>query len=143
MLDFGKMKNVIIGIAIILVVILIIYFLGKRKGKKYTPQEVELPNDTQGASVPLNWNPGTITDDIFEDLDEVAGTHSAMPYNNALTLSNSQLVAVWNDWNNRYFESFDNKTMTQAIQGDSSFWNYAWALATESLVKRFDSLGLK
>lgn len=142
-LIFGKYKNVVIGIIIVIVVILIIYFWGKRNGKKYTPKEVTLPSDLQGAGVPTNWNPSSITDDIYEDLDEIVGVHSAIPYENALTLSNSQLVAVWNDWNKRYFNEFGNKNIVQAIKGETSLWNYDWALATANLVNRYATLNLK
>lgn len=140
---FGKYRNIVIGIIIVIVVVLIIYFWGKRNGKKYTPKDVTLPADTQGTGVPLNWNPATITDDIHEDLDEIVGVHSAIPYENAITLSNSQLVAVWNDWNHRYFNDFGNKNIVQAIKSETSLWNYDWALATKALVERYASLGLK
>lgn len=141
-----KYSEWIIIIALIIIAIVIIYFMGRKQGKKYTPDDVDLPPDTQpvgtdGSSL-STWNPGPITDAIAADLSEFWGSHDAQPYNDALALSNSQLVAVYNDWNHRYFNDFDQKTLIGAIQDDWTAWNYSWATATSTLVQKLKSLGL-
>lgn len=138
------MQNAKIYIIIFLIVVLIllaVFFIGKYKGKQYAPETVILPSDIQGSNVPTNWNPGSITDGIYHDLDTYL-SHDATPYNDALALSNSQLVAVHNDWNKRYFKEFGNMTLVQAIQDESTVWNYAWSSSTGALVNKLKSLGL-
>lgn len=134
-------KAILIAIAAILVVVAIIYFLGKKAGKRITPQEVELPSDIQPNEV-SSFNPGPFTDAIFEDVNETFGFRDAQPYNQALGLSNTQLVAVYNDWNNRYFNKA-HKTMTKAIQDETTIWNYSFISAAQTLIDRLKSLKLQ
>src|ERR1051325_2340441 len=115
--------NIVIIVVIAIIILMVIYFWGKSQGKKYVPQDVDLPEGEGGA----NFNPGTYTDAIYEDLDEVAGVHEEEPYKNALALSNAQLAVIYNDWNHRYAKDFDNKDLIGAIQDDWTIWNEAWA----------------
>lgn len=141
MFDFWKRNSgLIITIVIIIAIILFIYFWGKHSGKKYVPNDILIPPDTQAPGTPGIYNPGPVTDAIFEDLDEVAGVHETGPYIAALKLSNSQLAAVYNDWNQRYAKDFNSKTIIQAINSDYTFWNYDWSVIAGQLVSRFKTL---
>ena len=137
----GNLKVYIIVGLIIIAVLLAVFFIGKYKGKQYTPDKVALPADMQGLNVPANWSPATTTDSLYNDLYTVVGFHSSQPYQDALELSNSQLVAVHNDWNKRYF-SKDKQTLSQAIQADYSIWNSAWSATSNALVQKLRNLGL-
>lgn len=137
---WNKNSQIIILILVVLVVVGIIYWIGKRQGKKYVPDDILIPSDTQSPGTPGMYNPGPITDGLYEDLDEVFGVHEAEPYRAALKLSNSQLAAVYNDWNKRYAKEFDSKTIIQAIQGEYTVWNYDWWLIAGELVRRFKTL---
>lgn len=140
MKDFNP-KSIAIVILIILVIVAVIYFLGRRAGKKQTPQEVELPSDIQPNEI-VSFNPGPYTDAIFEDVNETFGFRDAEPYNQALGLSNTQLVAVYNDWNQRYFNKV-GKSLTKAIQDETTLWNYSFISAAKTLIDRLKSLKLQ
>lgn len=135
-----KNSGIIITILIVLAVTGIIWYFAKRSGKKYVPKDIVIPPDTQPNGTSGVYNPGPITDGIYEDLDEVIGVHESEPYTAAMKLSNSQLAAVYNDWNQRYAKDFDNKTIIQAIEGDFSAWNLSWASVVDNLLIRLRSL---
>lgn len=138
---FLKYRTQIIILVIVLVIILTIYFLGKHAGKKYVPKEVPLPADTQPGEM-KNFNPGTYTDAVKDELYGF-GFRSAGPYNELLTLSNSQFVAVYNDWNKRYFEKH-NETLPGAIKAEmGTVWNYSWVTAVGAVLERCSKLGLQ
>lgn len=144
---WAKNSGLIITIAIILIIIGIIYYVGKHAGRKYKPNDIIIPPDTQAPGTPGIYNPGPVTDAIFQDLDEVFGVHDAEPYQAAMKLSNSQLAAVYNDWNQRYSEKFDHKTIIQALKGDYSILHavtygaaYDWNELVRNLTARFESL---
>lgn len=127
-------------VVIIVVIIIIIYLLYKKYKNRYVAaKDVVLPPDTQAGNI-TNWNAGQYTDALFEDLDEVVGIHDSKPYTDALALSNSQVVAIYNDWNTRYKSKFDNKDLIAAIQGEYTAWNYSWSTVAGNLVERLKTL---
>jgi len=127
-------------VIIIVAIIVILYLLYRAYKNRYVPaKDVQLPSDTQAGGI-TTWNPGQYTDSIFEDLDEVAGVHEAKPYTEALNLSNSQMVAIYNDWNSRYKSKFDNKDIIAAIEGEWTVWNYSWTTAAGNFITRMKTL---
>ena len=138
---WNKNKGIVITIFIILVIIGVIYYLGKGAGKKYVPNDIVIPPDTQSSGSPSVFNPGPYTDAIHEDLDEIWGVHEAKPYAAANKLSNSQLAAIYNDWNKRYAKDFDSKTIIQAIEDEKTILIFSdWAVVAGQLVNRFKTL---
>lgn len=137
-----KYKWVIIAIIVLLIIIYIAY----RQGKSYRPGAVKLPPDIQGNSGNSGgglFDPTQYTDDIWTDIDCIFCFHDPAPYNKALTLSNTQLVAIWNDWNRRYYEKAGNKNFCQSIDGEGGYTSsQAWYNAARTLHDRFISLGL-
>lgn len=133
-------KKTLIAILIILAIGVIIYFVGKGAGKKYVPDDIVIPPDTQAPGTPGIYNPGPATDAIYEDLDEIWGYHESGPYIAANKLSNSQLAAIYNDWNKRYAKDFDSKTIIQAMEDESTVWNVAWTTIVGQLINRFKTL---
>jgi hypothetical protein len=134
-----RINIIVTTLFLLLVMVLGVYFLGRKSGKKYVPDEVELPPDTQPGGA-TNFNPGPVTDAIYRDIYSW-GLRSTQPYRDALNLSNSQLVAVYNDWNKRYFQK-DKETLPQAIAGERTLWNYDWTITAGALLSRFKSLNL-
>jgi hypothetical protein len=137
-------KSTLIIIIVVLVILVSIFLLGRYKGKKYVPKEVSLPSDTQpinGGGVSTSFNPGPYTDAIASDVYDFFSLHSSQPYNDVLALSNTQVVAIYNDWNKRYF-SKHNETLPAAIKAESTGWNYSWVTATGALITRLTKLGL-
>lgn len=131
---FKNKKYILIG-----VVVLVVGYYIYRQGKKYVPKDVVLPPDIQPGGA-TNFNAGSFTDAVYDDVYCYFCLHSATPYNNILTLSNSELVAVYNDWNKRYF-SKDNETLVAALLKESSI-NQIWLNAVKNVIERYKSLGL-
>jgi hypothetical protein len=134
----AKYKTVIGIVVSIIIIITVIYILGRRSIKKQIPKDVELPSDTQ-AGGQTNFNPGPFTDAVYEDITEIIGTRDSVPYQNLLGLSNSQLVAVYNDWNQRYYSKV-KQTLTQAIADEMTIWNYSWVTVAGTLIERLKGL---
>lgn len=137
---WAKYRWYIIGGAILLIALIL--YLVYRAGKKYVPGPVILPPDTQPGGI-TTFNPGTYTDAIHTDITCYFCVHSSTPYADANALSNSQIVAIYNDWNKRYFEE-DKETIVQAIkkERDTFGLNFAWQYSAGTLITRFESLGL-
>lgn len=138
MQTLAKYKTVIGIVVSIIIIITVIYILGRRSIKKQIPKDVELPSDTQ-AGGQTNFNPGPFTDAVYEDITEIIGTRDSVPYQNLLGLSNSQLVAVYNDWNQRYYSKV-KQTLTQAIADEMTIWNYSWVTVAGTLIERLKGL---
>lgn len=120
-------------IVIIVIIIIVIYLIYRSYKNRYVQaKDVVLPPDTQGGNI-TNWNPGQYTDAIYNDLNDTVSFHSAQPYTDVLGLSNSQTVAIYNDWNDRYKSKFDNKDLISAMEGDFTIWNYSWYTAISTL----------
>jgi hypothetical protein len=123
-----------------ILLLLLVYWLGRRSWRKEAPKDVKLPSDIQGEGTPTNWNPGAYTDALRNELYGW-GLRSAKPYNDVLALSNSQVVAIHNDWNRRYHYEY-KETLRQAIEKEKTVWNYSWVTAAGALIDRLKSLGL-
>lgn len=129
-----------IAVAII-VIVLVIFFIGKKSGKKSAPKPVDLPPDTQPGGI-TQFNPGPYTDNLHEDITEIWGFRNSKPYSDLLSLSNTQVVAVYNDWNNRYY-SEDNETLYQAIAAERFYtFTLGWPALRQTVLDRLWSLGL-
>lgn len=133
-------KNILYACLGIIAIALFIYIMGRRSIKKQAPKDVKLPADTQGVNVPKNWNPGPFTDALEQEIYG-HGLRDAQPYNDVLALSNSQLAAIHNDWNKRYYTE-DNETLRTAIEAEKTTWNYSWTTASGAVIERLKSLGL-
>jgi len=137
----GNLKVYIIVGLIVLAIVLAIFFFGRYKGKQYTPDTVQLPPDTQGLSTPSNWNPGTITDALHADLYSVFALRNYQIYDDTAALSNSQLVAVHNDWNKRYFNE-EKETLRQAIDAEVTAFDTGLRARMNIVKDRLKTLGL-
>ena len=126
--------EIIIGVLLI-VAILVIYFVGKSSGKKYTPKDVELPGDTSTGGT--EFNPGKYTDIVWNNVEGGAWNHDADTLQTVANLSDSQLVAVYNDWSKRYYEKRGNETMTTALISEYSPL-FAWDTIRDGLVARLE-----
>jgi hypothetical protein len=135
-------KNIVIALIVTVIIVLIIYFVGKRAGKKYIPSSVDLPSDTPTGGN-YTFNPGPYTDALYQDIYEKVGLRNKQAYTDFLNLGNSQIVAVYNDWNKRYY-SEDNETLTQAIDGEYfGISIYDWTSIKSQILSRLAALNLK
>ena len=131
---FTKHKSIIYAVMVAIIVILIIYYMGKSAGKDTPPRAVVLPNDKN----PLpNFNPGPYTDAVYSDVyGGILKPRDIKPYQDLNNLSDSALAAVYNDWNNRYF-SKDHETLTQALEGEwLAFFSTDFRTMRDAIVSR-------
>lgn len=140
---WAKYRWYIIAGAILLIALIL--YLVFRAGKKYRPSTVILPPDTQPGGI-TTFNPGTYTDALYNDIVCWFCTRDIAAWQDLLELSNSQIVAVYNDWNKRYYEK-DKQTLVQALKGEyttSIIFGTAldWKDLADTVVARFQSLGL-
>lgn len=123
-------------------------------GKTVSVNTSKKPVSSSSGSHPVNTNAGLntgtgnssdfdptpYTDNIHKDLNSsFLIPHSATPYETANDLSDDDLVAVYNDWIDRYY-SVDGKNMVDAIQSSGTTFNFEWASATAALVDRLNTL---
>lgn len=124
----------------IIITAIVIYYFGKKAGQAVAPKTVTLPGDIIGPGG-NQFNPGPYTDGMYNDIYGGLFTpRDSTPYANALNLSDSQLVAVYNDWNNRYWAK-DNETIIDALNGEHlAFMSTSFRDLRDQLVSRFQKL---
>ncbi len=137
---WDKYSEIIILILLAGVAVTIIYFSGKKKGKQYRPEDVVLPPDNQGSGNTDTFSPAPYTDAIKDEIYSW-GFRDATPLEDINSLSNSKFVAVYNDWNKRYYGK-DKETLVGAIKKESSLWNYAWDGAKLTFINKAQTLNL-
>jgi hypothetical protein len=135
-------KNTVLTVLLIGGFIWLIYYLGRRSWLKEQPKDVELPGDVQPVGQGSSFNPGAYTDALERDIYGKLSTRSSKPYNDVLALSNSQVVAIHNDWNKRYYHKH-KETIYQALSREYTIWNLFWLNAAGALMARLASLNLK
>lgn len=118
-----KISLIIAGVALTL--ILAVYFIGRRVGKKQEeknkPSSKDLPNSGQG--VPMGWDPEPLAKELHDVMDGIFD--SPVKKNEAFSkLANLQhddmVVAVYNQFNGM-FSKGPNDTLTSWIMDESSF----------------------
>ena len=109
--------SVIVGAVILLIVI---FFVGKAYGKKTPPKKLPDPGDI--VDDVTTYDPTAMTDKLWGDIDGISWlyNHDIDIYNELITLSDTNLVKVMNDWDKRYF-SKHSETLLQAINGEYYF----------------------
>ncbi len=147
-----KYKTYMIVIGIAVVVIAVIYFIGRKAGKNasYNPWQAPLPEDAPhgtGLLVVDGAKVRTIADDLYADLDKWDWNPFTMVrdvdvYKRFNSLSDTEFVAVYNDWNARFSSEFNGKSLLVVIKGE-----YSWGLGQfnslrDSILQRCDRLKL-
>jgi len=138
---FGKYKNVAIGIIIALVIILVIYFWGKRAGKlKANGPEVHYPNG--GNGIPAGWDPKPLAKELHQVMDglfTLSGTKDAV-FSKLLALPTGDMfTAVYSAFNQLYFADGDG-TLREWINSEK--YTDFTSNTVEDLNNRFDQLNL-
>jgi hypothetical protein len=116
---FSQNKNIIIGIVVVIAIVLIIYFSGKKAGKRTAEgPQVVYPNG--GNSIPQGWNPIPLAEELFDAMDglfTLSGTKTAV-WNKLLNLpTDEMIIAVYNAFNQKYF-SLGKGTLVQWIRDE-------------------------
>ena len=117
-------KSTIIGIVLIVIIIAVAYFSGKKKGSEdfpeYTPPAD--PGTGEDAAQYIDHNfVETMVSKLYEDLKGMAffESYGIDTWQDYASCSDTNFVAVYNEWNNKYYSNW-NKTLIQKIQGERS-----------------------
>jgi len=130
-LDFVKQIELkkVLQFLLVVAVLIGIYKLYKYLTK---PKPTNANYDPNGGQIPVGWTPTAITDGLFTAFDSaitVSGEEKADAVQRLFDLSNNQLIAVYNDWANRYqgksrgFLNGNYPSLTETIRGESFGWN--------------------
>lgn len=89
------------------------------KGGKATAGTTNLQTvNAQGETVSYQFNPRPYTDRLKETIYSNFGIFSdAKPYKDMLALKGAEIIAIAQDWNNRYYQE-DNESLLQAINAE-------------------------
>lgn len=131
------------GIGALVVLILSVFFIGKALGKIKgggKPDKVKLPGDTHPGQEGKDWSPGPVTDAVKNLIYSWVG-RNVEPLSNLLELSNTQFVAVWNDWNKRYYK-LDDETLKTALEGENYLPGSPLATTRAAVLNRITKLNL-
>lgn len=120
---------------IIILILLIVYFIGKRAGKAVFPDAVEIPDDRPGTGT-KQFNPGGLTDALESDIYGY-WPRNMQPYQDLLQLSDAGFVTVYNDWNKRYHKKH-SETLRQAMAAEI----YMNKTPIKTIFQRMDRLNL-
>jgi hypothetical protein len=127
-------QHIIIIAVLTIAVIAVIWYWAYHSGKKYVPKDVVLPVDSNTGD--QTFNPGKYTDIVYNQVyGFIMFAHNNELLQSVANLSDSQLVAVYNDWSKRYFEK-DKETMTQALEGEVWPGDPSWSAIKDGIVSR-------
>ena len=137
-----KQIGIIAAIVVVIFIAIGIYFY--LKGKK-TTTIAPLPTDQPDPNQPNNANGvgagmiSQIADSLYNDMKGWNWLgHDATPYKQLDSLSDTDFVAVYNDFNTKH-QSESGETLVQWINGEQ----YAFADVQNSIRDRFGRLNLK
>lgn len=63
----------------------------------------------------------SLTDQLYEDIDGLAG-HSSSLYETLAALPAMDLLVIYNDWQDRYYHK-DKETLIQALDNETYWWS--------------------
>lgn len=114
------------------------YFVGKAAGVAKASKPVPLPHG--GSDIPKGWDPGILTEQLHEIIDGWDWSNDKEKVLvRLIDLTDGQLVAVYNTYNNRYGNGgwFSSKeTLTQALQGE---W-FSFGSVAPQVISRLQTL---
>lgn len=134
-----KYKAWIVGGAIIIVLFVVVYFIGRASKNSKKPKSVKYDaiNVNDDGSVTYEgtaeFNPGPLTDALYKDMDGhnlfSGGVRNLSPYRALLALQDPQFIAVYNDWLSRYYAKAGNKSLIQKLKDEKEWTLPGWAEA--------------
>jgi len=145
-LEKKQKKYLIYGI-IVLVILLAVYFKGRAAGLLTKPKQIDIPKDIIGGESGGNTPTGgietgaeirSVATALFDDMSGFNWSgHDMTPYKRLLALSNSGFVAVYNDFNTRYY-GLGEGTLKEWLMNESFRDN----LVTDVIIPRMQTLNL-
>ena len=128
---FMKRKSTpyIFGGAILLIVLIAVYFSGKKAGKGNRPKSKPLPTGGEGIPIvgrdsdgnPISWDPEPLAKELYSVMEGILDTEAEQEgtFGKALALTDDQLTALYNRFNALYYDE-DEATLTEWI--DAEWW---------------------
>jgi hypothetical protein len=134
-------ENPIVFVLLLLVVVgLIFYFVGKRKGKSG-----QFAKPVQGPGGGPSFNPGTYTDRAANEFDAWGVNFNGQVFREILVLPDWQLEAIVQDWQQRYAAKFNGRTFAQQLATEKDYsmpWACCpWADLRDDLIQKIQNLG--
>jgi hypothetical protein len=121
--------------AIILVVVAVVFLVGKSVGKKKEEKkQVKLPNN--GKGIPEKWDPKPLANEVYRNFKGVFtwAAQKEVTMGKLFSLTDDQLVAVYNAFNKHYG---GGKTLTYWLEDE---FNVTLGGVRNSLVERLVKL---
>ncbi|MBS1645701.1 MAG: hypothetical protein JST67_00025 [Bacteroidetes bacterium] len=147
-LQFGNIKTtLIISVVVILLLISISWYFYYKGSKKTVIAPLVQDNPSSQSS---QNNPAGISDtdvkQISSDIEnEIHGYHvlghDPTPYQRLLSLSDTDFVRVYNQWNTDYQQS-EGQTLAKMVAGEWVLYDPAWDALQTSMNERFSKLNL-
>lgn len=123
-------------------VLLVIYLLGRKAGKKKALESVtDIPLPNGGTDIPATWDPKPLANDLYTVMDgwfTLAITKEKV-FVRMLDLTAGQLVALYNAFNN-LFSAKGKGTLTQWLRDEL---NVTTTSVRDSIVQRLVSLNCR
>jgi hypothetical protein len=143
----ARYKGQIIVAAMVLAVVLAIYLIGRKAGKRdaTNPWTADLPDDAGGEVNPAKVR--AITDDLYADLEKLDvipmwGTRNTEPYKRWNSLSDTEFTAVYNDFNARFSSKFGSKSIRVILKNEWGWGSSDFNALRDSIEARFERLNL-
>lgn len=141
-----KTQLIIAGVVLVLLIAAFIYVYHKGKS---TTSIAPIVKDTPGSNDPNNNPAGTSDSEIkmlagklFSDMDGVnVWSHDEEPYQQLLTLSDTDFEKVYNEFNADH-QASSGQTLRQWIDNEDAYWGSQFSVLKESILNRMDKLNL-
>jgi|GEM_PF-6406276 len=143
-----KYKTQILIAGGIILVVVIVYLIGRAKGKKTPPKTYSFVNPGTGEQ--QAFNPGALTDALFKEMDGNSllkwGGRTLAPYNEWLELNDNQFIAVAEDWRQRYYAQAESQTIFEKLAKEKDY-EFTFGMAPfytlrDKILKRAQNLNL-
>jgi len=138
-------KQVLI-VALIIFVLVYIWYQGKKSGEAGKPKQTDIPIDIFGSSGNVLVDGGKvrrIATELHNDMDGFNIGHDDEIYTEFSTLSDSETTAVYNDFNERYFSEGEG-TLTEWIQAEYFMGTvgFSWTIIDDVILPKLLRLNL-
>jgi hypothetical protein len=123
-------------IAIALVILAVVYLIGRAAGKKKEAEKVvKLPNG--GSQIPVGWDPKVLANEVYRNFKGIFtwASNKEVTMGKLMSLMDDQLVAVYNTFNRLF--SDDGKSLTKWLSDE---FNVSVGGVRDSLVSRLVEL---
>lgn len=87
------------------------------------------------------YSPNSLAKQLKEDIDCSLCLRDRSLYQELISLSDCQLITLYNHWNKEYSDDFGSLPI--AIKGEGNYWDKQFKTQQEAIADRFSRLGLR